>query len=648
MDKYNRPFKKLYSTLLTIVVAMLFVAGISTLQAAFTYPTQNAPSANVAPPVTTSNFFQDKAGGFEAGTIAVGDGISLNGVSRTAAEGWPLTDAMATCHLQVRRVDSNTNRFYTTDSTQIANGQYPKCDDYLTPEARKAGWTHTGGDECTTVISSDCQAGPSIPASCVYTRVVCQNGITVNPPAVATSTFISSPFNVTATQCIDGINNDAPPYNYVSNPSPQPAAYGRSLAFSGSMNYISVSGDAAGDGGNYYTYIYKRAGAGSDTYNQLLTGLGRGFSAEPYTRNAVFANNDQFLIVGSWDAASNYLKIYENVGDNFTKLVPSATQGPSVQPTNWVNDVDVFQEGSNIYLAVTHIGGNRISIYKRTSTNPKLFTLLPSALNSYPSIAGTYGMGVDFSTDGNYIAVTTTASGANPIITVYKRTGSGADTWNKLISPNGPNAQPNNQGEGVAFSNDGVYLAVVHHGTSPDLALTIYKKNGDMFERLSSPYGLDTPPATYPWNSLSYSWVGIVSPSFSPDGNYLAFSDYSASVAQGSIKIYKRDGDSFSKMSNPTYDITAVHSAQFSSDSQYLATSFAFLNGSAQKYIALLKRSASGDYLVDYPADPQCGSTYDNTENSVQACSDGINNDVDAFVDYPSDPGCTTPQDTSE
>jgi hypothetical protein len=411
------------------------------------------------------------------------------------------------------------------------------------------------------------------------------------------------------------------------------------------MNYVLVSGDGAG----YYTYLYKRAGAGSDSFNQLTTGLGRGFNAEPYTRGAVFTNNDQFLIIGSWDAGSQYLKIYENISDTFTKLI-TPTNGPSAQPPNWVNSVDMFQEADgDIYVAVAHYDGNRVTIYKRTGNSSKVFTLLPSALDSYPSDSLAEGVGIDFSNDGTYLAVTTSWRGASlPVVTVYKRTSSSSDTWSKLVSPNGPNAQPNNQGEGLVFSNDGNYLAVAHHGSTPTNVFSVYKRNGDVFEILTTPNGLDVYPVNYPVNSLTNSWLGTAKPSFSPDGNYLAFADYSATLANGSLKIYERRGDKFVKMANPAYDITNVYAAKFSSDSQYLLTSFAYLNGVAQKYIALLKRSASGDFTIDYPSDPQCGSSYDNTENSVQACSDGINNDGDGFIDYPNDSGCTTPSDTSE
>lgn len=609
-----------------LILSLLLVGGVAF--GAFTEPTSPPTGGNPPSPLTTSATKQVKTGSIWARAISTTNPggklcLDLGGVKDDdhCVTSWTMSPyENPKCRLESAQVTARSSAVGFLPAAGFgpnftANLQTTNCDSMLSTQARNDGWIYTGHDNLTRVQSNDTQA----PRVCWFSRLVCDGNVTVitghtsDAPVWYTPATPVANFTISTNQCSDNINNDPVSWNFVSNPSPQPAAYGRSMALSNSMNYVLVSGDGAG----YYTYLYKRAGAGSDTYNQLTTGLGRGFNAEPYTRAAAYANNDQFLIVGSWDAATNFLKIYENVSDTFTKIVPNATQGPSVQPPSWVNDVDVFQEGTTVYLAVTHHDGNRISIYKRTTTNPKLFTLLPAALNSYPSSAAAEGIGVAFSTDGTYIAVTTSYVASQPVVTIYRRTGPGADTWNKLLTPNGPNYQPTNQGEGVSFSSDGNYLAVAHHGYdgagAQDDFFTIYKKNGDAFERLVGSNGLDTDPANYPVNSLSNSWLGVASPSFSPDGNYLALPDYSA-ASGSSVKVYKRTGDVFEKMANPAYNISNVYSVAFSSDSQRLFVSFANLNGVAQRYIALL--NLTGDTFTDHPADPQCTSWSDNNESS--------------------------------
>ena len=57
-----------------------------------------------------------------------------------------------------------------------------------------------------------------------------------------------------------------------------------------------------------------------------------------------------------------------------------------------------------------------------------------------------------------------------------------------------------------------------------------------------------------------------------------------------------------------------------------------------------------GDGTIDFPDDPGCDSTSDETEDSPSkpACSDGRDNDGDGKKDYPNDPGCQLPQSDDE
>lgn len=57
-----------------------------------------------------------------------------------------------------------------------------------------------------------------------------------------------------------------------------------------------------------------------------------------------------------------------------------------------------------------------------------------------------------------------------------------------------------------------------------------------------------------------------------------------------------------------------------------------------------------GDGYTDYPADPSCTDTADDTESPYDytQCNNGIDDDGDGYTDYPADPSCTSATDTSE
>ncbi len=120
------------------------------------------------------------------------------------------------------------------------------------------------------------------------------------------------------------------------------------------------------------------------------------------------------------------------------------------------------------------------------------------------------GYSCSFSPDNNYLAV---AHENSPFITIYKRNG---DTFTKLSNP--ANRPTGYAGTDCSFSPDNNYLAVTHD-SSP--FITIYKRNGDTFTKLPDP---DVPPA--------YIGYGC---SFSPDSNYLAVSHENSPY----ITIYK-------------------------------------------------------------------------------------------------------------
>jgi hypothetical protein len=202
MNVGKRIVSAIYKHLVALLSAALLVFSVSSLQAVYQAPYANPPNGNRDAPVHLGTDFQDMTGGLEADGIGVTYGISLNGINRTAAQGFAsLSTGSATCHLEVRRVDitTGTRTFAWDDGVSLS--QYPICDDYLTAQAKSEGWGSTGLDNCLGTDGYQCGSSHR-PSSCVFTRLVCA-GIAVSPSLISTSTYaggaIALPINSTST-----------------------------------------------------------------------------------------------------------------------------------------------------------------------------------------------------------------------------------------------------------------------------------------------------------------------------------------------------------------------------------------------------------------------------------------------------------------
>ena len=118
------------------------------------------------------------------------------------------------------------------------------------------------------------------------------------------------------------------------------------------------------------------------------------------------------------------------------------------------------------------------------------------------------------------------AHAGSPYITIYKRSG---DTFTKVSDPS---TLPTGPGNGCAFSPDGTYLVVAHY-TSP--YITIYKRSGDAFAKLDNPSSLPTGDG-----------LGCA---FSPDGAYLAVAHWNSP----NITIYKSEYIAYLYIDSSTY-----------------------------------------------------------------------------------------------
>ncbi len=176
----------------------------------------------------------------------------------------------------------------------------------------------------------------------------------------------------------------------------------------------------------------------------------------------------------------------------------------------------------------------------------------------------------------------------NNIELVYKGTG-----LSRLATPAKVSAldAPEGDGQGCAFSYDGIYLAVAH-SNSP--YITVYKRTGDAFAKVSA---------------LTAPEGGVLDCAFSYDGTYLAV----AHVTSQYITVYKRTGDAFAKVSALTAPEGDGLDCAFSYDGTYLAVAHA-----TSPFITVYKtkESASKVWIASKfetmnPADPSDGDAGD-------------------------------------
>ncbi|MES2488540.1 MAG: hypothetical protein V4607_02025 [Pseudomonadota bacterium] len=134
----------------------------------------------------------------------------------------------------------------------------------------------------------------------------------------------------------------------------------------------------------------------------------------------------------------------------------------------------------------------------------------------------------------------------------------------------------------AVLSPDGNYLAVALQDGSPDTGLLLYKRSGSFFNRIDGP---DV--------SATYSYSGGLA--WSPDGTYLAAS---CADAGGSLIVFKRTDDAFTKLDIPPYpaDAVAVDMA-WSPDGVYLAV--AGYSDVDADWLAILKRTDDNFEALD-------------------------------------------------
>lgn len=261
-----------------------------------------------------------------------------------------------------------------------------------------------------------------------------------------------------------------------------------------------------------------------------------------------FSPNGEFLAVGQ-TSADPRLFIYQRTGTTFNYL---DTQ-PDTQPTVGVtNDVDWTQNGE--FLAVSNgqsVAGATFSVYQRDGAAFTKISDPATHPRSFNSSAGTAG--VAWSKNGEYLAV---GFNVSPYLLFYERNGT------TLTLLDAPASTPYNgfviTSHTVDWSPDGKFFAYTYGETSGQDGLFIYENDGTgpgNFTLLSEPSTIDG---------------DAVCVKFSPNGEFLAVG--TQGVTSTSLNIYQISGSTFTRVPNPdgVLPFASPRGFSWSQDSQYL------------------------------------------------------------------------------
>ena len=237
--------------------------------------------------------------------------------------------------------------------------------------------------------------------------------------------------------------------------------------------------------------------------------------------NGLSWNNDGKLLAVA-HATTPFLSIfnYDETTNTYTNFTDPSTGASGVTspfvPPNAGNGIDFSPNGD--YLAVAHISSPYCTVYRKNGAS---FVKLPAL-----SGISNNGRSVAFSADSNYLSVGTTGGFA-----VYARSG---DTFTKIVD-----ATLDSQGStgGTSWSADSKYVACAF-SVSPYIKFIRRNNEGtaSTLTRVSISESLDGIP-----NAVAFSY----------DGQYVAIAYVGSSTLYGStrIAIYKQSGDTFTRLS---------------------------------------------------------------------------------------------------
>lgn len=321
-----------------------------------------------------------------------------------------------------------------------------------------------------------------------------------------------------------------------------------SISF-GSYN-LSTSGAGALDfGHNGGTKFASDVQVGADSISLQKVALPTDLPTNNSVTDWAYSPDGQYLVAihSQVEYVGGCATFYKKVDGVYTLLTGHMRYGLEGNGPNIVDNP--LLSGCSPSSAEFSSDGNYLAITNNSATgNIIVFKIIdgifykmnitgPNVNGSFASISSS-----SFSNNGEYLAI---AHSYSPYVSVYKRSGNG---YTKLADPA---TLPHTHGNNARLTTDANYL-VVTHSTSP--YLSIYKRSGDVFTKISNP------------SSLPSSAAGAVTTS--PDNSMFIVGQNSSPY----LNIYRRSGDSFERLSDPTNLPTGnPNKMSFSSDGKYLA-----------------------------------------------------------------------------
>ncbi len=254
---------------------------------------------------------------------------------------------------------------------------------------------------------------------------------------------------------------------------------------------------------------------------------------------------------------------------------------------------------------------------------------------SYDPVLSTDGRYVTFQSDGDNLVASDTNNSTD--IFVY-------DTNTHTIervSVSDAGEESNGASYGPSISGNGRYVSFYSYASN----LVVNDVNGasDMFVYDRTTHTIEKVPSLIDSNSDAYSYFGAIS----LDGNYLGFESSASNLIENDPDNGQQD-IFLAFLNHPAEGEDGVCGS--SSGGQFQSAPSSDLCSPEQLHISV---SGTGPWTwtcsgSDGGADASCSASKTSQGSLSHNCSNGLDDDGDGLTDYPNDPGCTSSTDNTE
>ena len=299
-------------------------------------------------------------------------------------------------------------------------------------------------------------------------------------------------------------------YEKTANPDTAPSGAEGDPAMSADGMYLAVAHDGTTAPSRLITYKWSEA---NNRYEKTANpdtapsggGLCAAMSADGMYLAVGYGTTSPYLITYKWSEANNR---YEK------------TANPDTAPSGEGRGAAMSADG--MYLAVSHSASGApayLITYKWSEANNRY----EKTANPDTAPSGNSWGSPAMSADGMYLAVAHGGTTAPSRLITYKW----SEANNRYEKTANPDTVPSGGGAGAAMSADGMYLAVVHDGTTAPSRLITYKwsEANNRYEKMTNP---DIAPTS----------AGYSTPAMSADGTFLAVA-HGGAAAPAYLVTYK-------------------------------------------------------------------------------------------------------------